>query len=106
MKTWCVIAVSVTLLGLANDVGADEPKKDDIVSKLLGKWEITKAADQSLVGAFVTFEKEGKAIIVKKANGQEAKLDGTYKIEKDKLISDIGGTVDTNIIKKLTADML
>jgi uncharacterized protein (TIGR03066 family) len=106
MKALWVIAVCLTLLSLTTAVGADEPKKGDTVTKLLGKWEITKAADESLVGAIVTFEKDGKATIVKKADGQGAKLDGTYKVDKDKLISDIGGNVDTNIIKKLTSDTL
>jgi uncharacterized protein (TIGR03066 family) len=106
MKALCVIAVSVALLGLTTAARADEPKKDDAVTRLLGRWTVTKATDESLVGAIVTFEKGGKASLVRKAGGQETKLDGTYRVEKDTLISEIAGNTDTNTIKRLTADAL
>ena len=38
-------AVSVALLGLTTAARTDEPKKEDNVTKLLGKWKITKATD-------------------------------------------------------------
>jgi uncharacterized protein (TIGR03066 family) len=106
MNTLCVIAASIALLGLTTAAQADGPKKDDTVTKLLGKWEVTKATDETLVGAIVTFEKGGKVSLVKKVDGKETKLDGTYKVEKDKLVSDIAGNTDTNTIKKLTAAAL
>ncbi len=106
MKTSFVLVASIALLGLASAAWADEPKNDDTVTKLLGKWEVAKATDESLVGAFVTFEKGGKVSLVKKVDDKETKLDGTYRIEKGKLISEIGGNTDTNTIKKLTATAL
>ena len=105
MKALCVIAMSVVLLGLTTAARTDEPK-EDTVTKLLGKWKVTKATDESLVGAVVTFEKGGKASVVRKVDGQETKLDGTYRVEKDTLISDIAGNTDTNAIKRITADEL
>jgi uncharacterized protein (TIGR03066 family) len=106
MKALSVLAVSLVLLGLTSVVRADDSKKDDPVAKLLGKWEVTKATDERLVGAIVTFEKEGKANVVMKVDGQETKLDGTYKVEKETLITEVGDNKDTNIIKKLTANAL
>src|SRR5207302_4387029 len=84
----------------------DEPKKEDAVTKLVGKWKVTKATDEAGVGAVVTLEKGGKASFVRKVDGQDTKLDGTYRVEKDTLISDIAGNTDTNAIKRLTADEL
>ena len=106
MKALIAISVGLALLGLTSVVRADDSKKDDPVAKLLGKWEVTKATDERLVGAIVTFEKEGKANLVRKVDGQETKLDATYKVEKDTLITEIGDNKDTNIIKKLTANAL
>ncbi len=106
MKMLCAIAMSLALLGLTSYARADEAKKDDPLAKLLGKWEVTKATDERLVGAVVTFEKGGKANLVMNVDGQETKLDGTYKIEKDTLITEVGESKDTNIIKKLTASAL
>jgi uncharacterized protein (TIGR03066 family) len=106
VKAMCVIVVTVALLGLTTAARTDEPKKEDTVTKLLGRWTVTKAADEQLVGAIVTFEKGGKVSVVRKADGKETKLDGTYRVEKDTLISDIGGNTDTNAIKRLTADAL
>src|SRR5262245_59047001 len=105
MGRLCVIAAGVALLSLTTIPGADGAGKGDTATKLVGKWEVTKATDATLVGAVVTFEKGGKVSLVKK-DGKGAKLDGTYKVEKDKLVSDVGGNADTNTIKKLTADAL
>jgi uncharacterized protein (TIGR03066 family) len=102
MKMLCVAMASVTLLGLTAFAQADDPKNEATIAKLLGKWEITKTREENLVGAIVTFEKGGKANVVMKVDGKETKLEGTYKVEKDKLISELNGNTDTNTITKLT----
>jgi uncharacterized protein (TIGR03066 family) len=101
MKMLCLIVASITLLSLTAFAHADDPKNDAVV-KLLGKWEVVKTREDRLLGATVTFEKEGKLSVVMKVDGQDTKLDGTYKVEKDKLVSEINGNTDTNTIKKLT----
>jgi uncharacterized protein (TIGR03066 family) len=108
MKSLFAIAVGVALFGLATRVSADdtkkdEQKKDDVVTKLLGSWEVTKADDDALVGATITFEKEGKFI----AKVGEMTHEGTYKIDENgKLITTIGDASDSDTIKKLTADVM
>ena len=87
----------------------EEPKKDDTIEKLLGKWEVIRAdASPDSLGGIVTFEKDGKlSIVIKTGNGKDVKVEGNYKLEKDKLTTDIGnGSPDTDTIKKLTADDL
>lgn len=101
MKLLCLITASIALLGLTSLAHADDNKKD-AATKLLGKWEVVKSRQERLMGAIVTFEKEGKLSVVMKVDGKDTKLDGTYKVEKDKLVSEIDGNTDTNSIKKIT----
>ena len=106
MKSLYALAAGLALLGVtacvvADEKKKDEQKKDDVVAKLLGKWEVTKAADDPLVGAIITFGKEGKFTAT--INGMD--VEGTYKIdEMGKLITAVGDASDTDTIKKLTAD--
>lgn len=82
---------------------------DDNAKKIIGKWEISKSEDLP-AGTTVEFTKDGKVIATAKVEGKEVKLEGTYKVEKDKLTSKItvnGKTVeDTDDIVKLTDDTL
>jgi uncharacterized protein (TIGR03066 family) len=109
MRLLCTIAVGMALLSVTARVGADEPKKeqppksDEVIAKLLGKWEVTKADEEQLVGAIITFEKDGKFI----AHVNEMDHEGTYKIDdKGKLITTVGDMSDSDTIKKLTTDVL
>jgi uncharacterized protein (TIGR03066 family) len=103
MKSLIAIAVGMALIGLTARGVADEPKKDEVIAKLLGKWEITKADDENLVGGVIEFEKDGNFTFSK--DGNEGK--GTYKIDdKGKLITSIGDSSDTDTIKKLTSDTM
>ena len=103
MKLLFAFAFGLALFGVTACVMADEPKKDDVVAKLLGKWEVTKADDENLVGGVITFEKDGNFTFAKGEN--EAK--GTYKIDENgKLITSVGDASDSDTIKKLTSDVM
>jgi len=107
MKTLAAFGIVAALVVGGSARAAD----DDNAKKIVGKWELTKSEDPGApIGAAVEFTKDGKVTIVAKADGKELKLDGTYKIEKDKLITKIsfGGKTDedTDEIVKLTDDTL
>ena len=84
--------------------------QDDNAKKIVGKWEITKAGGGAPVGTIIEFTKDNKVAATLKLDGMEIKLDGTYKIEKDKIELKLKAG-DMNIdetltIKKLTDDAL
>jgi len=81
-----LLAAGVALGLFSGSVGADEKKdKPDFEKAILGKWEITKSGDSEVIGFIVEFAKEGKLKITPKSESSEKPLDGTYKIEGDKL---------------------
>jgi uncharacterized protein (TIGR03066 family) len=107
MKAHSLLVLGVLAVGLTGSAAADEK---DYPKDILGKWEITKS-DSAPVGTVVEFTKDGKVLAVVKDEGQEIKIEGTYKVEKDKLTTKIklpDGTTtnDTDSIKKLTEDAL
>jgi len=99
-------AAAVVFVGPA----AADDKVD--AAKLVGKWELTKSSDENAPkGAMVEFTKDNKVTITFNANGKEVKLEGTYKVEADKLtvkLSLPGGkdNEDTDTVKSLTDDKL
>jgi uncharacterized protein (TIGR03066 family) len=110
MKPLFAAAVALALLAPAL-LKADEPKKEDkqteeSTKKIVGTWEITKASEEMAVGALVTFDKDGKLLIKITINGQEQKIEGKWKLEKGKLITESMGNEDTDTIKKLTDDAM
>jgi uncharacterized protein (TIGR03066 family) len=56
---------------------------DDNAKKIVGKWEVTKSGSDLPAGSTVEFTKDGKLTAVIK--GDCTKIEGTYKVEKDKL---------------------
>lgn len=110
MKRVIAVGLGVVMLGLAGFAGADEKKQNDNAKKIVGKWEITKAGGDVPVGSTIEFTKDGKLAAVIKAEGKELKLDGTYKLEKDKLTvkitADSQTIEETVTIKKLTEDTM
>lgn len=80
-------------------------------AKLVGMWELTKSADENAPkGATVEFTKDNKVTIAFNANGKEVKLEGTYKVDGDKLTVKLSlagkDNEDTDTIKSLTDDKL
>lgn len=83
--------------------------EDDNAKKIVGTWEVVKAKGVP-AGSTVEFTKDGKINVVIKIKDKEMKFEGTYKTEKDKLLSKM--TIDgkaeeeTDEIVKLTDDAL
>src|SRR5262249_29852603 len=83
MNAMRILAVGV-LVGLVSFAARAEDKEDN-AKLIVGKWECTKADEGTLpVGSTVEFTKDGKMIVIVKADGQETKGEGTYKVEGDK----------------------
>jgi uncharacterized protein (TIGR03066 family) len=105
MRTLFAIVLGAGSLGLSGfAVAADD--KDDFAKKIVGKWEITKSEAEAPVGAVIEFTKDGKFNISVKLDGKDVKLDGTYKVDKDKLTTEVSiagkAEKDVDTIKKLT----
>lgn len=109
MKRLFAVALGLAVLGLAGTAGAQD-KKDDNAAKIVGKWEVTKSGSDLPAGSTIEFTKDGKLTAVVKADGQELKLDGTYKVEKEKLTVKLKlgdqEMEEAVTIKKLTDDAL
>lgn len=84
--------------------------QDDNTKKIVGVWEVTKSSGDLPVGSTVEFTKDKKLVASVKMDNTEFKIDGTYSIEKDKLMIKVkfmDQTVEeTATIKKLTDDAL
>ncbi|MBN9118549.1 MAG: lipocalin family protein [Planctomycetes bacterium] len=82
--------------------------EDDNAKKIVGTWEITKS-DHLPAGSTAEFTKDGKLTVVVKAD-KEKKVEGTYKVEKDKLtyklIANGKEVEETDDIVKLTDDAM
>lgn len=85
--------------------------QDDNAKKIVGVWELTKSASNELpIGATIEFTKDFKLSAIIKDEKGDIRLEGTYKIEKDKLtvkvkVSD-QNLEDTLTIKRLTDEAL
>jgi uncharacterized protein (TIGR03066 family) len=84
--------------------------QDDNAKKIVGAWEVAKQTGDLPVGTVVEFTKDGKMTVVVKEGGQDLKLEGTYKVEKEKLNVSlkVGDEKHDEMltIKKLTDDAL
>lgn len=103
-------AVAFTVVFVAG-ASADDKKIDP--AKLVGKWELTKSeSGNAPKGAIVEFMKDNKLAITVDVNGKSVTLNGTYKVDGDKLTVTIkppdGGKEDsdTDTIKSLTDDKI
>lgn len=106
MKALSAVVLGLLVLGSAGSTAA----QDDNAKKIVGKWEITKSEGGVPSGAVIEFTKDGKLLVTAKVEGTELKLDGSYKVEKDKLLTKIkiGDTTheDTDTITKLNDQVL
>ena len=112
MRPLLALGLLAVLSGFGTLAQAEEKKKDDKKqegAKIVGKWEITKTDLDIPTGTLLEFTKDGKFTMTHDANGVQMKIEGTYKVEKDKLLTTakIGDQSidDTDTIKKLTADV-
>lgn len=107
MKALCAAVLGVCVVAFAGTAQA----QDDNAKKLVGVWVLEKTESGGLpAGTTVEFTKDNKLKIVAKENDKELKLDGTYKIAKDKLTVELKfGDMDIKeelTIKKVTDDAL
>lgn len=90
----------VLCLALVGTAGSDTAKK------LIGVWELTKAENAPPGPMTVEFTKDKKLKLRIKTNDKEIKIDGTYEVKDNDIVSMLafeGQTkTETNKIKKLT----
>ena len=106
MKTVSALVLGVLVFGFAATVKA----QDDNAKKIVGTWVLDKSSGDLPVGSVVDFTKDGKLSASVKVDTMEIKIDGTYKVEKDKLTVKLkAGDMDieeTATITKLTDEVL
>src|SRR5262245_11185346 len=99
------------VLGLACAASAGGQAKID-AKKLIGKWELVPEKDKKEKGppTLIEFGPNSKVLFTVGVAGQEVKVEGTYKLESDKIAVQMKlGDKDikeTLTIKKLTDDEL
>lgn len=103
MRTLLGVAM---VLAMACGVTAADDKID--AKKLIGKWE--PKAPKKGENMVMEFTKDGKLILAGEGGGKDVKIEGTYKLEGDKLSFKMkfGDTTveETVTITKLTDDEL
>jgi uncharacterized protein (TIGR03066 family) len=96
--------VILSFAGLTSAAGQDKDKDKVDIKKLLGKWE---PKDAKIV---IEFADKGKMLIVFEEGGKNEKIEGTYKVDGNKLdiaMSFLGKEQkETLTVKKLTDDEL
>lgn len=82
MKVLKLFAVAFAACLVSSGARAEEA---DLGKMLVGKWEITKAAEGSpAVGTIVEFTKDGVVTVKGTKDDKEFKMEGTYKVEAHK----------------------
>lgn len=105
MKTLSAFGLAVVLA-----VASQGRAADDFDKKIVGSWVVEKTEAPLPVGAVAEFTKDGKLILTVKGKDKDIKIEGTYKVEKDKLLTKltVGDKTheDTDTITKLTDEAL
>ena len=86
MNRLFALALGGFLIALTGFAGAAD---DDNAKKIIGKWEVTKSGSDLPAGSTVEFTKDGKLLAIIK--GDDTKIEGTYKVEKEKMTVKIKG---------------
>jgi uncharacterized protein (TIGR03066 family) len=106
MKAVLAGLLGVAMIGFATTAQA----QDDNAKKIVGVWEVSKAGGDLPAGSTIEFTKDMMLKAVVKVEGMEVKLEGTYKVEKEKLTVKIKlgeqNIEEVATIKKLTDDAL
>jgi uncharacterized protein (TIGR03066 family) len=105
-----MLGCAVAALCLGAGLSADDKKADPIdAKKLIGKWE-SKEFKEKGISKVAEFAKDGKAVFVDTVNGNETRVEGTYKVDGDKLVVTVKvkdkERKHTTVISKLTGDEL
>jgi uncharacterized protein (TIGR03066 family) len=67
---------------------------------IVGKWEVTKG-ERVPVGSVAEFTKDGKMKVNRKAVDRTKSMEGTYKVEGDKITTTVEGETETDTINTL-----
>lgn len=59
--------------------------KDDPAAKIVGTWELTKSGGDLPAGTTIEFTKDGKLKATLKVDDQVLNIEGTYKVDKNKI---------------------
>lgn len=107
MKNLVAALCMVVVVGFATAQDKKEAKKFDS-AKLVGTWEVTKGMPK---GAIIEMTKDGKMTFTADLGGKELKLEGSYKLDGEKLALTIktpdGMEIAESLtIKELTDDKL
>jgi uncharacterized protein (TIGR03066 family) len=95
------VLLTVTTVAVGS-AAAHAEEKTDLKKQLVGKWEVTKAAPNSLeVGTVIEYTADGKFTMSAKLDGKEMKFNGTYTIEKDGFVFKMK-FMDMEISEKIT----
>ena len=99
----------LAVMGLVSGAAADDTKDSKIDGKkLIGKW--TPKDPKKEAGLAIEFAKDGKLFVYVTIAGKEEKLEGTYKLDGDKLSVGLKFMAkekqETMTITKLTDDEL
>lgn len=76
---WFALAVCLLVGFTVGAYGQDNKEK------LLGKWELTKG--EAPPGSTIEFTKDGKLKMVAKVKDKEFSMEGTYKVDGDKIVT-------------------
>lgn len=111
MKALRLMVAVVLMIGMVGKAPAREEKAEVSKDKLIGTWVAVKAEEGTLpVGSTVEFLSDGKAKTIRKSDGKELVLEGTYTLSGDKvtLTRKLGNDeLQTALtIKKMTATEL
>lgn len=105
-----ILGCALAVFAFNTAVAADDKKDEKIDAKqLIGKWEPKEKKEG---GSFeIEFMKDGKAVFIVKRDGRETKLDGTYKLEGNKLtttmkVDDLDRTRAMTISKLTDTEMV
>jgi len=83
MKAVKFFAFAVALCLVGSLARADDK---DYAKLIVGKWEVTKADPGTVPeGTVVQFTKDGKLKVTHKKDDKDINIEGTYKVEKNKI---------------------
>ena len=84
MNALKLVAVVAVACLVGSGVRADEK---DYAKHIVGKWELTKVEEGGLPqGTIIEFTKDGKVMTKVKKDDKDFPLEGTYKVDGDKLM--------------------
>ncbi len=113
MNVLRLLVISVTACMVLGSARAEDKKeKPDNARLVIGKWEVTKSAQELPVGTVIEFGVQGGTMkVTAKRDGEVRSFDGVYKVEGDKIqftlkLPDRDERKDPLTIKKISKEEL